>query len=82
VDIIGMIFVVIGAIASLIGAIWIVVLAFQESIGWGIGSLLCGIVTLIYGISRWPETKVPLLLMIAGVIVEAIGQAIAGGKVM
>ena len=66
----------IGGIMALVGLIWLLVLAFSENIGWGIGSLLCGIVALIFAITRWPETKTPALLYIAGLVVSAIGAAI------
>jgi hypothetical protein len=73
---------VIGTIIALIGWVWLLIIAFSENIGWGIGSLLCGIVALIFAITRWPETKTPALLYIAGILISAIGGAIkatAGG---
>ena len=69
---------VVGLILALIGWIWLLVLAFSESIPWGIGSLLCGIVALIFGITRWPETKVPILLYAAGLVLSGIGGAMSG----
>ena len=72
---------VVGTILALIGWIWLLILAFSEHIGWGIGSLLCGIVALIFGISRWPETKVPILLYVAGLILSGIGAALSSQNV-
>jgi hypothetical protein len=69
--------IVVGGIIALVGYVWLLILAFSESILWGVGSLLCGIVALVFGVTRWPETKVPVLIYIAGLAVHTIGQAIA-----
>jgi hypothetical protein len=66
----------IGGIMVLIGWIWIVVAAFKDSIGWGIGSLLCGIVAFIYGVMNFATLKVPVLLWIVGVILSGAGAAL------
>ena len=68
-----------GWAVAVVGYIWLLVLAFTENIGWGIGSLLCGIVALIFGITRWPETKVPLLIYAAGLILSGIGAVALDG---
>lgn len=67
---------IIGAILAVVGYIWLLVLAFSESIMWGVGSLLCGIVALVFGITRWPETKAPLLIYAAGLLLGGVGQVI------
>lgn len=67
--------VIIGAILGIVGYVWLLVLAFSESILWGVGSLLCGLVALVFGITRWPETKVPVLIYVAGLVVSGAGQA-------
>jgi hypothetical protein len=69
----------IGGILTLVGLVWLLVLAFSENIGWGIGSLLCGIVALIFAITRWPETKTPALLYIAGLVISGAGVALKSG---
>lgn len=65
-----------GGIMALVGWVWLLVLAFSENIGWGIGSLLCGIVALIFAITRWPETKAPALTYIVGLVLSAAGAAL------
>lgn len=67
---------ILGAILGIVGYVWLLVLAFSENIGWGIGSLLCGIVALVFGITRWPETKVPILLYVTGLVLSGAGQAL------
>jgi hypothetical protein len=70
--------VVMGGIASLVGWVWIMINAFSESVPWGVGSLFCGLVALVYGILHWDELKIPVLLMAVGTIVGIIGRVIGG----
>jgi hypothetical protein len=65
-----------GGILAIIGYVWLLIAAFSESIGWGIGSLLCGIVALIYGVMKWDELKVPVILYVAGGVLYGIGRVI------
>ena len=67
-----------GWLVAIVGYVWLLVIAFSENIGWGIGSLLCGIVAIIFGITRWPETKVPLLIYVAGLILSGAGAGLRG----
>ena len=57
-----------GVIAMFISWIWIVVIAFKESTGWGIGSLLLNPVALIYALTRAKKCKTPLILFSVGLI--------------
>ena len=63
---------IIGVIAMLISWIWVVVIAFRESIGWGIGSLLLNPIALIYALMNRDRCKRPLLLFSAGFLLYAI----------
>lgn len=62
-----------GFVVSVIGAIWIIVLAFQESLVWGLLCLIIAPVQLIFGIMNWSEAKVPFLMQIGGGILYFIG---------
>lgn len=63
-----------GSIVSFIGAIWIIVNAFRnDGLLWGIGSLLCGPVMLIYAIMHFTANKIPLALFVFGVIISVMG---------
>ena len=72
--------VVIGWIIGLVCGIWILVLAFQKDPVWGIGCLLCGIVTLIFVIQNWEQTKKPFLINLGGVVLVLIGAALGGSS--
>jgi hypothetical protein len=65
-----------GSIAALVGAIWIAVIAFQNGdTVWGVLSIFCGIVAIVYGAQHFEECKVPLILLIVGAVVGGVGRA-------
>jgi hypothetical protein len=64
---------IIGAVLCVIGALWLVVLAFQESILWGLGSLIVPFVSLIFALTHWEEAKTPFLTAIVGAILIFVG---------
>jgi hypothetical protein len=69
----------IGGICTLVGVVWIAVIAFQKNdILMGILSLVCGIVALVYGVQHMDEAKVPLILLVVGIVLSGVGQ-LAGG---
>ena len=74
----GLVIMIVGIILALIGGIGILIAAFRESVGWGIGCLLLPIVSLIFVIMHWEETKKPFLLNLAGTVLAIVGGAISG----
>jgi hypothetical protein len=62
-----------GGLITLIGAIWLLVVAFKKSIWWGLGSLLIPFVSLIFVILNWQDSKKPFLIQVAGVVLCLIG---------
>jgi hypothetical protein len=67
-----------GSILALAGVLWIAVIAFQnEDPVWGIVSIFCGIAALIYGVQHFDQAKIPLSLLILGIVVGGIGRAMA-----
>jgi hypothetical protein len=65
---------VIGYIVMLVGWIWILVVAFKHSLGWGLASLLIPLVGLIFVALNFAAAKKPFLIWLAG-----LGLAIIGG---
>jgi hypothetical protein len=57
----------------LTGYVWVVVIAFQESAGTGVFAFICGIYWLIYAITNFSETKVPLAIWLVGFVVRIVG---------
>jgi hypothetical protein len=67
----------VGGLLALAGAIWIIVIAFQNGdTVWGIVSIFCGIVTLVYGIQHFQQTKVALGMIAGGIVLQIIGIAL------
>ncbi len=63
----------IGGLVSLVGGIWLLVVAFQEHILWGLGSLLVPFVSLIFVIMYWNKSWKPFGLQLVGVLVSVGG---------
>ena len=72
----GSVLTVIGYLVAAAGGIWIIVIAFQDSIVWGLGCLFVPCVQLIYAITHWEDTKVPFLINIGGCVLVALGTAV------
>jgi hypothetical protein len=64
-----------GSICLLVGAIWIAVIAIQNGdTVWGVISIFCGLVALIYGVQHFEEAKVPTILVIVGMVTAFAGR--------
>jgi len=69
--------IIIGAIIALIFGIQILIIAFKESLLWGIGSLLIPFVGLIFVITHWDATKKPFLCSLIAIPFYILGGALA-----
>jgi len=56
----------IGVILAVIGYLWLAWTALQESVLWGLGSLVIPLVALVFAVLYWDEAKAPFLTWIAG----------------
>ena len=70
------VFIVPGFLMLLVGWIWFLMLAFQESVMWGIGCLVCGIVQIVFLVRNIEDTWKPFALQIGGAILFGIGAAL------
>jgi hypothetical protein len=57
---------IIGAVISLIGGVWLLIIAFKDNIWWGLGSLLVPLVSLIFVITHWEVSKRPFFVQLIG----------------
>lgn len=76
------VFWVVGMILGFVGGIWIVVLAFKESVLWGLGSLFVPFVALIFVILHWDVAKKPFFISLASIpcyILAAVVASSAAG---
>ena len=53
-------------IANLVGAVWLIVLAFQEGLMWGLLSLFVPCAQLVFIAQHWQKAKRPALLSLGG----------------
>lgn len=72
----GTILMIVGYILAGICGIWLLVVAFKESIGWGICCLLIPFASLVFVITHWPIAKKPFLYSLVGAVVAGIGAAL------
>jgi hypothetical protein len=64
---------ILGMILTVVGGIWLLVVAFQTSVWWGLGSLLIPFVGLVFVFMHWQPSKKPFLIYVVGFVLLAIG---------
>jgi len=69
----GLILMIVGGIVGTVGGIWLIIVAFKESVWWGLGSIFVPFVSLIFAITHWAQAKVPFLITVGGLVVLIIG---------
>src|SRR5690349_13843694 len=74
--ILGGLLMTVGGIAAFVGSIWLLVLAFQESIGWGLASLFIPFVLLIFAIMFWNKSAKPFGVWLGGAIILVLGAVL------
>jgi hypothetical protein len=57
-----------GVILAFVGGIWMLVLAFKESLVWGLCSLLIPFVLLVFALMHWDTCKKAFGIWVAGVL--------------
>jgi hypothetical protein len=66
------VFLYFGLIVASVGYIWLFNLAFSDDLEGGV-RVLRRFVLLSFAINRWPETRMPLLMIAVGLIIAGIG---------
>ena len=72
----GMILMIAGYVIAGVGGIWLLVVAFRTSIGWGLGCLLFNPVAIVFVIMHWSDAGKPFLVEIGGVVLIVVGALI------
>jgi hypothetical protein len=78
VPVLGYVTVGLGYAIGIAGSVWLLVIAFQESIGWGLACLLIPFVSLIFVVTHLDQALKPFLVSLGGVVLVAIGTAALG----
>jgi hypothetical protein len=68
----------IGMGLGLLGGIWLLIVAFKESIWWGLGSLFIPLVSLIFVVLHWSVAKTPFLISLVSVVMVIAGAFMTG----
>lgn len=56
----------VGYVLCFIGELWIIVLAWEKGILWGVGCLLFPAAQLVYVALNWKQAKSPFFVLLAG----------------
>jgi len=67
---------ILGILGLFIGGIMLLIAAFQESILWGLGTLIVPFVGLIFICLHWDVSKRPVVVKLAGLVVLGMGMAL------
>jgi hypothetical protein len=70
-----------GALLCVVGGLWLLVVAFTESILWGLASLFIPFVILIFALTHWERSQKPFLIYLAGAILCGIGYSAVKAQV-
>jgi len=68
------ILVIIGMALCVIGGLWLLVLAFQTSVLWGLAYLFIPFASLIFAITHWEEARGAFLTSLAGVAMIVVAR--------
>jgi hypothetical protein len=68
-----------GGLIAFVGGIWLLVVAFKESVWWGLGSIFIPFVSLVFVIVHWQVSKKPFLIQLAGIALCIVGVMAAPG---
>ncbi|HEX3654699.1 MAG TPA: hypothetical protein VHV55_02780 [Pirellulales bacterium] len=63
-----------GLCAMIVGSIWLLVVAFEEEIAWGIACLILPFVSLIFVATHWNKSAKPVYVWIAGLLAVLLGK--------
>ncbi len=77
-EIIGLILVVVGLVVAFIGGIWFLVVAFQESVLWGLGCFLFSPLAIVFLVMHWDQAGKPFLVQLAGLVPMFVGMMMMG----
>jgi len=66
----------VGYALCFVGGLWVVVLAWQKGIVWGLGCLFFPVLQLVYVALNWKQTKSAFFLLLAGLAALFVSGAI------
>ncbi len=73
----GMILQLLGLLIGAVGGIWLIVLAFQESVGLGLATMLIPCFALYFVATHWETSKAPFAIAVLGTVIRIAGMAMS-----
>ena len=73
---IGMLILCVGLLAAIVGSIWFIVVAFQESVLWGLGCLLLQPLSIIFLLLHFGDAARPFGLSLLGSVLMLAGNVL------
>lgn len=71
-------FIVVGAVLSVIGWLWLLVEAFSEDLFWGVFCLVCGLGPIAFALLHPQRGGLPFAMQLVGGGVVFLGAAVSG----
>jgi hypothetical protein len=68
--------IIVGYIIMAVGGIWILVIAFQDSLLWGFLCLCVPLASLVFVITHFEEAKKPFFVWLAGLPIYFLGAVL------
>ena len=68
----------VGYVVGLVGAIMFLIVAFKESVLWGLGCLFIPFVSLFFLISHWKDAKKAFLIQLIGAVIIILAVLMQG----
>ena len=65
--------IIIGALASLVGGIWFLVVAFRQSVVWGLVVIFVPFASLVFLVKYWREAKTSFFVQLIGSVIYVAG---------
>lgn len=74
-QILGLVLLGVGGLTAFVGGIWLLVVAFKQSVLWGLLSLFVPFAVFVFIFKYWDKAKQPFLVDLGGVVLVIIGMA-------
>ena len=76
-DGLGMGMMILAGLTIVVCNIWILILAFQKHIGWGLASFLVPFVGFIFVVMNWNKAGKPFIIYLVSVVIAAAGYGMS-----
>ena len=72
---------ILGMGITLIGGLWLLIVIFREGLLWGLGALFVPLVSLLFVVTHWEDSKRPFFSQIIGLGIMLAGVCVAPDKI-